>query len=67
MKRNGDVKLAALNPNAEAILRTAGLDRLFEIYPTQAAALTSFHQYVGSEVFSPAPAAGDAASSETAA
>jgi anti-anti-sigma factor len=66
MKRNGDVKLAALSENSEVVLRRAGLDRLFEIYPTQAAALKSFH-HVGSEIFAPASAAGSAASSESAA
>jgi anti-sigma B factor antagonist len=67
MKRNGDVKLAALSESSEGILRKAGLDRLFEIYPTQAAALKSFHSYVNSEVFAPVSAAGRAASSESAA
>src|SRR5215469_1415986 len=32
MKRNGDVKLAAVSPSARQMLETARADRLFEIY-----------------------------------
>ncbi len=43
MKRNGDVKLAALPPGAGAILEVTGVKRLFDIYDTTADAVNSFH------------------------
>jgi anti-anti-sigma factor len=43
MKCNGDVRLAALHPSAEEMLRLAGVNRLFEIYPTVDAAVRSYH------------------------
>lgn len=44
MKRNGDVRLAALPPEARTSPQLAGLRRLFEIYPTAAEAVHSFQQ-----------------------
>jgi anti-sigma B factor antagonist len=44
MKRNGDVRLAALPPEARTSPQLAGLRRLFEIYPTVAEAVHSFQQ-----------------------
>ena len=44
MKRNGDVRLAALPPDARTSPQMAGLRRLFEVYPTVAEAVHSFQQ-----------------------
>lgn len=44
MRYNGDVRLASLRPDAEAILRLAGISRLFEVYATTESAIQSFHQ-----------------------
>jgi len=45
MKRNGDVKLASLRPEAEAVLGLAGVQQLFESYSTTAEAVHSFHRH----------------------
>jgi|SRR5579859_1791179 len=42
MKRDGDVKLAAVSPCAREALELTGVDRLFEIYDTEAEAINSF-------------------------
>jgi anti-anti-sigma factor len=42
MKRNGDVKLAAVPQEARPILERTGVDRLFEIFDTNAEAVSSF-------------------------
>ena len=42
MKRNGDVKLAGLRPEAKATLQFAGVNRLFEMYATTTEAIQSF-------------------------
>src|ERR1700751_5741248 len=42
MKRNGDVRLAAVTPSIGEILESTRLDRLFEIYETQTEAVNSF-------------------------
>jgi anti-anti-sigma factor len=42
MMRNGDVKLAAVPQEARPILERTGLDRLFEIFDTNAEAVSSF-------------------------
>jgi anti-anti-sigma factor len=42
MKRNGDVKLAAVTPPVLAILEQTRVDRLFEIYDTETEAVNSF-------------------------
>jgi anti-anti-sigma regulatory factor len=44
MKRNGDVKLAAIPPAAAVALVTTGVARLFEMFDTTAEAVNSFHQ-----------------------
>lgn len=44
MKRNGNVKLSALRPVAEAVLRYAGLHRMFEIFSTTAQAEQSYQR-----------------------
>ena len=44
MKRNGDVKLAGVQPDAKATLQFAGVSRLFEVYTTVAEATQSFRQ-----------------------
>lgn len=45
MKRNGDVKLAALPDGAETVLEITGLSRIFETYSTVTEAENSFHQF----------------------
>ncbi len=45
MKSNGDVKLAALSEANEEALRSVQAHRLFEMYPTPAAAIRSFSSY----------------------
>lgn len=42
MKRNGDVKLAALPADAKAVLESTGAARLFKIFDTVAEAIDSF-------------------------
>ena len=50
LKRNGDVKLAALHPDAKAVLQRIGGRRLFEVYPNAAEAARSFdHAHVNPE------------------
>ncbi len=44
MKRDGDVKLAAVSPLARRALEATRVDRLFEIYETEAEAVSSFFQ-----------------------
>src|ERR1700733_2538427 len=44
MKRNGDVRLAAVTPGAMAQFRQTGVDRLFEIFATSDLALNSIHR-----------------------
>jgi anti-anti-sigma factor len=45
MKRNGDVKLAAIPPGAAAILELTRVDRLFEAFDNTTDAVNSFHQF----------------------
>jgi len=45
MKCNGNVKLAALRPVAEGVVRYAGLHRLFEIFATTAEAEQSYQKH----------------------
>ena len=45
MKRNGDVKLAAVSPSVAVILELTRVDRLFEIYERVADAVESFHRF----------------------
>lgn len=42
IKRNGDVKLAAVPAGARTMLELTGADRLFEIFDTNAEAVNSF-------------------------
>jgi anti-sigma B factor antagonist len=42
LKRNGDVKLAAIPTGATSILELSGIDRLFEVYETTDDAVSSF-------------------------
>lgn len=59
MKRNGDIKLAALPPGAGAVLKQTGVGRLFDIYETTAEAVDSFYRLptnMAPPVFAPAPA-----------
>jgi anti-anti-sigma regulatory factor len=44
MKRNGDVRLAAIPPAAAVALVSTGVARLFEKFDTTAEAVNSFHQ-----------------------
>jgi anti-anti-sigma factor len=44
LKRNGDLRLAALSLRSEIILEITGADRLFETYDRIADAVNSFHQ-----------------------
>jgi anti-sigma B factor antagonist len=43
MKRDGDLKLAALSPASAAILELMRVDRLFEVFETAEEAAKSFH------------------------
>jgi anti-sigma B factor antagonist len=44
MKRNGDVKLASVSQEARTTLELTGVDRLFEIFDTNAEAVSSFRR-----------------------
>ena len=44
MKRDGDVKLAAVSPSAREALEMTRVDRLFEMYETETDAVNSFFQ-----------------------
>jgi anti-sigma B factor antagonist len=46
MKRNGDVRLAAVPQEARAVLEESGVSRLFRLYKTSAEAIASFQQPV---------------------
>jgi hypothetical protein len=48
MKRDGDLKLAAISPEAAVILELTRTDRLFEIYSTAADAVRSFSRFIPS-------------------
>jgi anti-anti-sigma factor len=45
MKRNGDIKLAAIPPLAAAILELAKVDHLFEAFGSTAEAVDSFYEF----------------------
>jgi anti-sigma B factor antagonist len=45
MKRDGDLKLAAVSPEAAVILELMRVDRLFETFETSEAAVQSFHVF----------------------
>jgi len=44
IKRSGDVKLAAVSAGARSALKLVGVDRLFEIFDTNAEAVNSFRR-----------------------
>ncbi len=46
MKRDGDLKLAALSPQAAIVLELTRTDRLFEIYETSGDAVRSFSHFL---------------------
>lgn len=45
MKRNGDLKLAAISPAPAAILESTGVDHLFEIFDLTSDAVESFDRF----------------------
>jgi anti-anti-sigma factor len=45
MKRNGDVKLAAVPAPVAVVLQLTRVDRLFEIFENPSDAMESFHRY----------------------
>ena len=45
MKRNGDIKLAAVPPAATVILELTKVDSLFETFDTASEAVNSFYQF----------------------
>jgi anti-sigma B factor antagonist len=49
MKRNGDVKLASVPQEARTTLELCGVDRLFEIFDTNAEAVSSFRRLPADE------------------
>ncbi|HTX76536.1 MAG TPA: STAS domain-containing protein [Terracidiphilus sp.] len=44
MKRNGDIRLSGVSPEARHHLERAGVDRLFRIFSTIGEAVESFHR-----------------------
>jgi len=66
MKRNGDVRLAAVSPQAMENLRAMGVDRLFRNFDTNQLATESFRRR-GAFVTFPAPAYSTTVASERAA
>ncbi len=55
MKRNGDLKLAALSPQLSVILQMTRVDRLFEIFDNCNDAVESFHRFSPATMQSFAP------------
>jgi anti-anti-sigma regulatory factor len=45
MKRNGDARLVAVSPSAQAMLKLIGAESLFQIFASNADAVNSFHQH----------------------
>src|SRR5580704_340534 len=45
MKRNGDLKLAAIPPGPAVVLELTQVDRLFEVFDNVSDAAESFHQF----------------------
>src|SRR5579863_4412916 len=56
IKRNGDVRLAAVAPTAMLTLELAGLDRLFRIFATSDEAVESFERRAAPAPHAPAVA-----------
>jgi anti-sigma B factor antagonist len=68
MKRDGDVKLASVSPQAAAVLELTRTGRLFEIYENSTDAMRSFSCFLPNTLRFPAPAAaGDGKPMEKAA
>ena len=65
MKCNGDLRLAALRPEALVTLQQVGLSRLFEVFGTAESAIQSFKQRPAS--IAPLTYEGDSYSSDIAA
>jgi len=55
MKRNGDLKLAALSPQLSVILEMTRVDRLFEIFDNCKGAVESYHGFSPAAMQSLAP------------
>lgn len=53
MKRNGDLKLAAIRPASAIILELTRVDRLFEVFATVSDAVDSFSKFVPSATDDP--------------
>jgi len=53
MKRNGDLKLAAISPGPAAILELTSVDRLFEIYQHSSDAVESYQAFPSHAFHSP--------------
>jgi len=45
LKRNGDLKLAAIPPGPAVVLELTGVDHLFEIFENSSDAVESFHKF----------------------
>jgi anti-anti-sigma factor len=54
MKRDGDLKLAALSPSAAVVLEMTRTDRLFEIYDSSSDAVLSFSRFLPANMKQPA-------------
>ena len=54
MKRDGDLKLAALSPQAAVVLEMTRTDRLFEIYDSSSDAVLSFSRFLPTHMKHPA-------------
>jgi len=67
MKRNGDVKLAALPEQAKLVLRQNGVHRLFEIFETNAEAVSSFQRPTAYRMSNTSVPASSSLASESAA
>ena len=52
MKRNGDLKLAAVSPEIAVVLEMTRVDRLFEIFRNCADAVESFHRFSAGSLLS---------------
>ena len=50
MRRDGDIKLAALSPTAETVLELTRAERLFEIYATSTDAVRSYSVFMPSSI-----------------
>jgi anti-sigma B factor antagonist len=46
IKRNGDLKLAAVSPQLTVVLEMTRIDRLFEIFDNCTDAIESYHRFV---------------------